>query len=67
MERLDAIEGHLAHLIRTVDELNEVVAAQAAEIDKLRARVDFLMSREAEREAEQTGGVYLGNERPPHY
>lgn len=67
MERLDAIEGHLAHLIRTVDELNEVVAAQAAEIDRLRARVEFLMSREAEREAEQTGGVYLGNERPPHY
>ena len=67
MERLDAIEGHLAHLIRTVDELNEIVASQAAEIDRLRARVDFLMSREAEREAEQTGGVYLGNERPPHY
>jgi SlyX protein len=67
MERLDTIEGHLAHLIRTVDELNEVVAAQAAEIDRLRVRVDLLMSREAAREAGETGGVYLGNERPPHY
>ena len=67
MERLDAIEGHLAHLIRTVDELNDVVAAQAAEIDRLRGRVEYLMSREGAREAEETGGVYLGNERPPHY
>jgi SlyX protein len=67
MERLDAIEGHLAHLIRTVDELNEVVAGQAAEIERLRSRVDFLMSREGARAAEETGGVYLGNERPPHY
>lgn len=67
MERLEAIEGHLAHLLKTVDDLNEVVAGQAAEIARLRAQVAFLMQREAGREAEASGGIYLGDERPPHY
>ncbi|MGI1660703.1 SlyX family protein [Palleronia sp. KMU-117] len=67
MERLEAIEGHLAHLLRTVDDLNDIVAGQAAEIAQLRAQVAFLMQREAGREAEASGGIYLGDERPPHY
>jgi SlyX protein len=67
MERLEAIEGHLAHLLKTVDDLNEVVAGQAAEIARLHAQVAFLMQREAGREAEASGGIYLGDERPPHY
>jgi SlyX protein len=61
------IEEKLAHLIRTVDELNEVVTAQQAEIDRLTRRVAMLMEREADREAQGSGGVVLGDERPPHY
>ena len=61
------IEERLAHLERTVDELNEVVAKQAAEVDRLTARVQMLMEREAAREAEGGGGVVMGDERPPHY
>ena len=61
------LEEKLSHLIRTVDELNEVVTAQQAEIDRLTARVDMLMQREGEREAQGGGGVVLGDERPPHY
>jgi SlyX protein len=67
MDRIETIEGHLAHLLRTVDDLNEIVAAQATEIARLRKQVDFLLEREAGRGAEATGGVYLGDERPPHY
>jgi SlyX protein len=67
MDRLDAIEGHMAHLIRTVDELNEVVATQAADILRLKTQVAFLLDREAGREAEAAGGIFLGDERPPHY
>lgn len=67
MDRLEAIEGHLAHLLKTVDDLNDVVAGQAAEIARLRTQVAFLMQREAGREAEGSGGIYLGDERPPHY
>ncbi|QGX99715.1 SlyX family protein [Roseovarius faecimaris] len=60
-------EETLAHLIRTVDELSDVVAAQQREIDVLTRRVAMLMQREAEREADGSGGVVLGDERPPHY
>lgn len=61
------LEERIAHLIRTVDDLNDVVTAQQAEIDRLTRRVEMLMQREAEREAQGTGGVVFGDERPPHY
>ena len=64
---MQEIEEKLAHLIRTVDDLSDVVARQAAEIDRLGARVAMLMQREAEREAQGSGGVVFGDERPPHY
>ena len=61
------LEEQIAHLMRTVDELNEVVTSQASEIDRLSRQVAMLMTREAEREAAASGGVVLGDERPPHY
>lgn len=61
------LEEQIAHLTRTVDELNEVVTAQAADLDVLKRRVQLLMEREAAREAEVSGGFVLGDERPPHY
>jgi SlyX protein len=64
---MQEIEEKLAHLIRSVDDLSDVAARQAAEIDRLGARVAMLMQREAEREAQGSGGVVLGDERPPHY
>ncbi len=60
-------EETLAHLIRTVDDLSDLVAEQRKEIDELTRRVAMLMQREAGREAEGSGGVVLGDERPPHY
>jgi SlyX protein len=61
------LEERVAHLERTVDELSEVVARQDAELAVLTRRVEMLLQREATREAEGTGGVVLGDERPPHY
>jgi len=62
-----ALEERIADLLRVTDDLSDTVMAQRKEIDRLTARVDRLMRREAEREAEWTGGVFLGDERPPHY
>ncbi len=62
-----SLEERLAHLIRTVDDLSDTVARQDTEIAKLTARVEMLLRREAERESEMTGGVIIGDERPPHY
>ena len=63
----DAMEERLAHLIRQVEELSDEVARQSREIDTLNRRVAMLMMREAERESEGSGGVVMGDERPPHY
>ncbi|WP_170527643.1 SlyX family protein [Ruegeria arenilitoris] len=61
------LEEKIAHLTRTVDDLSMVVAKQHDEIDRLTRRVAMLMQREAERAQEGSGGVILGDERPPHY
>ncbi len=64
---MQELEEKIAHLMRTVDELSDVVARQENEIATLTRRVHMLMQREGEREAQGTGGVVLGDERPPHY
>lgn len=61
------IEEKLAHLIRTVDDLSEVIARQDREIDWLRARVQMLLEREAARQADGEGSVIFGDAPPPHY
>ena len=61
------LEERLAHLEKMAEELSDVVAQQAREIDLMTARIEKLMRREAEREAEATGGVVFGDEKPPHY
>lgn len=64
---VDTLEEQIAHLQRAVEEMSDVIARQDSEIALLTRRVQMLMEREAERQAEQTGGVVLGDERPPHY
>lgn len=66
-DRTTVIEERLAELMRSVEDLSATVARQDREIDRLTARVERLVRREAEREAEGSGGVVLGDERPPHY
>ena len=64
---MEQLEEQIAHLTRSVEELSDVVAAQAKEIDTLVRRVQMLMQREAEREASAGSAVFTGDERPPHY
>jgi SlyX protein len=61
------LEEKIAHLTRTVEELSDVLARQSDEIATLNRRVLMLMQREGEREAQGTGGIVMGDERPPHY
>ena len=61
------LEEKIAHLEKALAELSDVVAAQDRAITLLEQRVEMLRQREAQREAEATGGVVLGDERPPHY
>ncbi|MCR8827850.1 SlyX family protein [Pseudosulfitobacter koreensis] len=64
---MEQLEEQIAHLIRTVDDLSDVVARQEGEIATLTRRVHMLMQREGERESQTTGGAVIGDERPPHY
>ena len=61
------LEEQIAHLTRTVDDLSDVIARQESEIATLTRRVHMLMQREGERDAQGSGDVVLGDERPPHY
>ena len=54
------IEETLAHLQRTVDDLSDVIARQETEIAMLTRRVQLLLEREAEREAENGAQVVMG-------
>lgn len=61
------LEEKIAHLTRTVDDLSDIVATQADEIDRLKRQVEMLMQREATRDYDQGGSVPLADQRPPHY
>ena len=64
---MEKFEEQMAHIMRTVDDLSDIVAAQQNDIDRLNQRVEMLMRREGAREASGSGGIILGDERPPHY
>lgn len=66
MEKLDLVEERLAHLMRSVDDLSDIVAAQRKELDRLNRLVGLLVEREAEREA-LGGESPSANQRPPHW
>jgi SlyX protein len=61
-----AAEAEIAHLTRAVEDMSEIVARQAREIETLQRRVMLLMERAAEAEA-QSGGVTPVDQPPPHW
>ena len=65
--RLTRLEEHIAHQNSLVEELNEVVTAQRNEIDVLNRRVEMLMKRAAEQEADSMSSAPLADQRPPHW
>jgi SlyX protein len=66
MDRVEALEERVAHLMRAVEDLSDVVARQATEIAGLERRVRLLMERAAEEEALR-GEAPEANVRPPHW
>ena len=66
MERMAAIEERLAHLMRAVEDLSDVVARQSGEIDRLTRLNHLLMEREAGREADGQAATDP-NQKPPHW
>lgn len=67
MERIEKTEEQIAHLVRAVDDLSEMVARQTREIDQLSRRMALLIERAAEAEAAGGGAIPLADQRPPHW
>lgn len=65
--RITDLEIKLAHSERTLEELNEVVASHSKSIEVLERRVQMLMQRAAEAEADGASGEVSADQRPPHW
>lgn len=61
------LEERLAHLMRVVDDLSDIVATQQSQLDVVERRLAMIMQREAEREVAEGGTVPLADQRPPHW
>jgi SlyX protein len=65
MDRIAVLEERVAHLIRAMEDLSDVTAAQAKVIDRLQRLVSMLAEREAGRE--DAGEAPAANQKPPHW
>jgi SlyX protein len=67
MDDMQKTQETIAHLVKTVDDLSDIVADHQKQIALMAARITMLMQREAEREAD-TGGAYpVADAKPPHW
>jgi SlyX protein len=66
MDATQRLEERIAHLLRAVDDLSDLVAGQRKELDRLNRLVGLLVEREAEREA-MAGDAPEANVPPPHW
>lgn len=53
MAEIEALEERIAHLIRAVEDLSDVVARQGRDLDRLLRLTQLLAEREAERESDK--------------
>jgi SlyX protein len=65
--RLDAAEIHISHITRSVEELSDLVAKQADQIDRLNARFQMLVDRLSKQNSGEDSDVPLLDQRPPHW
>ena len=66
-DRLTNLEEHTTHQAATLEELNNVVTAQAEQIARLERRVRLLMERAAQMESDTMSSAPLADQKPPHW
>ncbi len=67
IERITELEIQLSHANRLAEELSDIVAEQAKRLDLAERRIQMLMERSAEQEAQSLSGEIIGNQPPPHW
>ena len=64
-ERIEKIEAVISNLVRTSEDLSDIVAAQDKEISRMKDSLQWLLEREFERQnAENTA---TAEKPPPHW
>ena len=61
------IEEKLSHIMKSLDELSDIVAKHETTISLSASRIEKLMSTLAEKELESGGDAYFQDDKPPHY
>ena len=64
-KNIEKIEAVISELIRSNEDLSDVVAAQDKEISKMRDRLQWLLEREFERQNIES--AVMADEPPPHW
>ena len=66
-ERIIKIEIKLTEALRLSEELSDIVAQQANRLDVAERRIQLLMERAAQDEANSASGISINDTPPPHW
>ena len=66
-ERIIEIEIKLTEALRLSEELSDIVAQQANRLDVAERRIQLLMERAAQDEANSASGISINDTPPPHW
>jgi len=66
-ERIIEIEIKLTEALRLSEELSDIVAQQANRLDVAERRIQLLMERAAQDEANSASGISINDTTPPHW
>ena len=66
-ERIIEIEIKLTEALRLSEELSDIVAQQANRLDVAERRIQLLMERAAQNEANSASGISINDTPPPHW
>ena len=66
-DRITELEIQLAHATRLAEELSDIVADHAKRLELAEKRIQMLMERAAEAEAQGLSGEVVSDQPPPHW
>ena len=66
-ERIIELEIKLSEATKLSEELSDVVAKQASRLDIAERRIQLLMERAAQDEANSSNGITINDNLPPHW
>jgi len=66
-ERIIELEIKLSEVTKLSEELSDIVAEQANRLDIAERRIQLLMERAAQDEANSSNGITINDNLPPHW